>query len=104
MTERDIDKDALAAAESVGERLGRGICIDEHIPVVDEDKCAYCLTCVRLCPFNAMRTDQERQAPRVFTALCEGCGLCVGACPAKALQSQNLSDEALHGSIEALYG
>ena len=104
MDAAQIVDDALSVAEAARERQTMGIEIDQHIPVVDAGQCAFCLTCVRVCPFGAMGADPEEQAVKVTTTLCEGCGVCVGACPAEAIQVRNLSNEALRAGIAALIG
>jgi NADPH-dependent glutamate synthase beta subunit-like oxidoreductase/ferredoxin/coenzyme F420-reducing hydrogenase delta subunit len=46
------------------------------------DKCAACLTCLRVCPFDIpVVTDVARIDP----ALCQACGICVAECPANAI-------------------
>lgn len=52
--------------------------------VVDRDRCSACLTCVRSCPFQAVRPGDEGKAT-VDAALCQACGVCVGVCPSRAL-------------------
>jgi NADPH-dependent glutamate synthase beta subunit-like oxidoreductase/coenzyme F420-reducing hydrogenase delta subunit/Pyruvate/2-oxoacid:ferredoxin oxidoreductase delta subunit len=46
------------------------------------DKCAACLTCVRVCPFDIPRVTD---VARIESALCQACGLCVAECPAHAI-------------------
>ena len=49
---------------------------------IDEDKCAACLTCFRVCPLDAIRIDQTMVADPVR---CQACGLCAAVCPAGAI-------------------
>ena len=49
---------------------------------VDEDKCAACLTCLRICPLNAI-TVGRTVAPDPVR--CQSCGLCASQCPAGAI-------------------
>lgn len=91
MDRQAIVNDAASVVLSVKERLKPdGIPIKEHVPIVDKGKCAYCLTCVRTCPFGAMEkgTGQGRAAS-VNLLACQACGTCVAACPAGALQLRN---------------
>ena len=53
------------------------------VAVVDPDKCAVCLTCVRTCPFDVLRSTGRRL--EIDPAKCQGCGVCVSECPAKAI-------------------
>ena len=73
-----------------------GTSVEEHIPVVDDEKCAYCLTCIRLCPFGAMTKDDENRIAKVVESACKACGVCVSECPAEALQMRNLKNNTLY--------
>jgi coenzyme F420-reducing hydrogenase delta subunit/Pyruvate/2-oxoacid:ferredoxin oxidoreductase delta subunit len=50
--------------------------------VVQEDLCAACLTCVRVCPFGAAQVDRVASTP---PQKCLTCGLCAAECPAVAI-------------------
>lgn len=46
------------------------------------DKCAACLTCLRVCPFDIpIVTD----VARIESCLCQACGICISECPANAI-------------------
>ncbi|MHC4506706.1 MAG: FAD-dependent oxidoreductase, partial [Planctomycetota bacterium] len=50
--------------------------------LVISDKCAACLTCLRVCPFDVpVVTD----AAEMQSCLCQGCGICAAECPANAI-------------------
>ena len=51
---------------------------------VDQDKCAACLTCVRVCPYEVPIIDPEAKKAKIEAAACQGCGVCVSECPVKA--------------------
>jgi heterodisulfide reductase subunit A len=98
-----ITEDVASGVLSIRKRLGpRGVHIKEHIPVVEAEKCVYCLTCVRVCPFGAMAKDVEERIAKVVPAVCQACGICVSECPAEALQMRNLKNESLYSGIRAL--
>jgi heterodisulfide reductase subunit C len=49
-------------------------------------QCAGCLTCVRVCPFDAAYVGKEKRAPvKVDPLKCRGCGLCTVECPRGAI-------------------
>ncbi len=46
------------------------------------DKCAACLTCLRVCPFGVPKVTD---VARIDSDLCQACGMCVADCPANAI-------------------
>jgi heterodisulfide reductase subunit A-like polyferredoxin len=73
------------------------------VSVVDPEKCAACLTCVRSCPFDVPRIN-EKGVAEIEAAACQGCGICAGACPRKAIILQNYSDQQVMAKTAALAG
>ncbi|MEW6425276.1 MAG: FAD-dependent oxidoreductase [Bacillota bacterium] len=71
---------------------------------VDISKCQACLTCVRLCPFNAPRIDPETNVAQIEAVLCQGCGTCAGECPNKAITLQGYTDEQQMSAVRGLFG
>jgi len=69
--------------------------------VVDPNKCAACLTCVRLCPFNAPRI--RNYAASIEPVLCQGCGTCAGECPNKAITLQGYNDQMYMNMVHGLF-
>ena len=51
--------------------------------VVDETKCASCLTCFRVCPLGAIEIADTMVADPVR---CQACGVCAAVCPANAIR------------------
>ncbi len=49
--------------------------------IVAPDRCASCLTCVRVCPYHVPYADAEGAIHIPFDQ-CQACGICVGECPA----------------------
>jgi heterodisulfide reductase subunit A-like polyferredoxin len=71
------------------------------VSVVDAEKCAACLTCVRVCPYDVPLLNQEGVA-YVEPAGCQGCGICASACPRKAITLQHYSDEQVLAKTRVL--
>ncbi len=46
------------------------------------DKCAACLTCLRVCPFDIPKVTD---VARIDSSLCQACGMCIAECPAGAI-------------------
>ncbi len=62
------------------------------LAVVDQTKCVGCLTCVRVCPFNAACIE-ERGVASIDLAKCRSCGICVAECPARAINLKEHGEE-----------
>jgi heterodisulfide reductase subunit A len=70
--------------------------------VVDNEKCAYCLTCLRVCPYGAMGKNSEERVAQVIATACQGCGVCASECPAEAITLRNLSQESVLAGMHEL--
>lgn len=77
----------------------KGLC-EHDTPVIDEEACSGCGTCVSVCPFEAMSKDEEGIA-QVDEALCKGCGLCAASCPERAIMMTAFTNELLMEAIAA---
>jgi len=104
---KPIDE-ALAQATAAAQRAAIILSKDEMtfsgvISKVDPDKCAVCLTCVRLCPYGAPRINEEHKA-EIVPALCQGCGICASVCPGRAIDLQHFRDDQVIQEIDTLLG
>lgn len=68
---------------------------------VDREKCAACLNCVRVCPFNVPRI--EGNASVIEPIQCQGCGICVAGCPNQAIHLHGYRKEQLTAMIKAMF-
>jgi heterodisulfide reductase subunit A-like polyferredoxin len=71
------------------------------VSVVDKEKCAACLSCVRICPYNVPVIDAEGAAD-IEIARCQGCGICASECPAQAISLQHFTSEQINAKSRAL--
>ena len=93
---------ALAVAARASAILGRSqMEVGGIVSQVDPNKCAACLTCVRVCPYNVPRINEEGVA-EIEVAQCQGCGTCVAECPAKAIQLMHYKDAQVMVKEDAL--
>jgi heterodisulfide reductase subunit A-like polyferredoxin len=58
---------------------------------VDADKCAACLSCVRVCPYKVPEINARGEA-EIDISKCKGCGTCASECPAKAIELMHYKD------------
>ena len=52
--------------------------------ILFQDKCATCLTCLRVCPYHVPYLDTKGMI-QIPADQCLACGICVAECPAKAI-------------------
>jgi heterodisulfide reductase subunit A-like polyferredoxin len=71
------------------------------VSVVDPEKCAACLTCVRVCPYNVPVISKEGVA-EIEAAMCHGCGICASECPGKAIKLQHFTDEQVMAKCDVI--
>lgn len=103
MDKRAVEEDAESLVFSLRQRLSpAGLRVEEYIPQVDKDKCALCMTCMRVCPFGAMVKDALYRVAKALKSTCRACGTCAAECPAKAIRIRNLEYESLISGMRAL--
>ena len=64
--------------------------------LVDEERCAACLTCVRICPFGVATIDKTAIMP---AEKCQACGLCAAYCPAAAIALKKFGTNQMRGKL-----
>ncbi len=71
------------------------------VAIVEGDRCAACLTCVRVCPYEVPVINAKGEA-EIDLAKCKGCGTCAAECPAKAIELMHFRDPQLQAKCQAL--
>ena len=95
---------AYAAASRAGIPMALGKIRAEAITAcVNDAKCTGCGTCVKLCPYNAIRKNESGVA-KVNDVLCKGCGVCSASCPEKAINMRHFSDAQIIAEATSAIG
>jgi heterodisulfide reductase subunit A-like polyferredoxin len=71
------------------------------VAMVEGERCAACLTCVRVCPYSVPVINAKGEA-EIDLAKCKGCGSCVAECPARAIELMHFRDPQLWAKCQAL--
>ena len=71
------------------------------VAVVQGEKCAACLTCVRVCPYEVPLINSRGEA-EIDVSKCKGCGSCAAECPARAIELMHFKDRQLQAKSQAL--
>jgi|GEM_PF-1758468 len=95
--------DIRSVAMAVFSLLSRPNLAVEQKVVINTDKCALCLTCIRTCPHRAIEFGEvkagQKWGARVIPQACQGCGICAGECPAKAIEMVQYSDDQIFSEL-----
>jgi heterodisulfide reductase subunit A len=71
------------------------------VAVVEGERCAACLTCVRVCPYEVPVVNVRGEA-EIDIVKCKGCGTCAAECPARAIDLMHYRGSQLEAKIGAL--
>ena len=93
---------AFAAASRATTLLSRPhLTLSAVTAQVEADLCASCLICVRSCPYQVPRINEDGIS-EIDVALCHGCGVCAAECPAKAIELNWYEDVQIMSKVDAL--
>jgi heterodisulfide reductase subunit A-like polyferredoxin len=100
--------EAIAQAKAAASRActvlsQKQMFVEGAVAKVDSTRCAMCLTCVRTCPYNVPRVNEEEGVVTIDAAACQGCGNCATACPRGAIEVGHSTDDQFIAKICALY-
>ncbi|MGQ9616623.1 MAG: FAD-dependent oxidoreductase [Spirochaetota bacterium] len=68
--------------------------------LADEEKCAACLNCVRICPFGVATIEKTAIMPE---EKCQACGLCAAECPAAAIALKRFGTNKMKEQIREIF-
>lgn len=54
-------------------------------PKQEKERCALCLTCIRICPLGGIKLEENRAMP---SSICQGCYICASLCPDNAIRKE----------------
>ncbi len=99
----DTVAQASAASSAVLSMITRRkIEIEAATAEIIEEKCSGCRICNNLCPYLAIRFDEEKDVSVINEALCKGCGTCVAACPSNAIKAKHFDNRQIFAEIEGI--
>ena len=71
------------------------------VAVVNGERCAACLSCVRVCPYDVPVINARGEA-EIDVSKCKGCGTCAAECPARAIELMHFRHDQLEAKSQAL--
>ncbi len=100
--EETINQAKAATARIMATISQKTVEIEVTTSIVNEDICCGCKTCVKVCPYGAIRFQDEKNVSGVNEILCKGCGTCASACPTGAIKCKHFTDQQILSQIEGL--
>ena len=67
--------------------------------VIDPDKCSLCLTCLRVCPLDAVKADRRVV---IDPLACQACGICSAGCPARAIEVKHTAEHPICAQAKSI--
>jgi heterodisulfide reductase subunit A len=99
----DTVAQASAASSAVLSMITREkIEIEAATAEIDAERCSGCRICNSLCPYLAIKFDEDKKVSVINEALCKGCGTCVAACPSGAIAAKHFQNDQIFAEIEGL--
>jgi heterodisulfide reductase subunit A-like polyferredoxin len=92
-----------AAARAAGILSRDSLMVGGVVAVVNGERCAACLTCVRICPYGVPAVNVKGEA-EIDIIQCKGCGTCAAECPARAIDLMHFRTSQLEAKVGALVG
>ena len=68
---------------------------------INQDLCSRCLVCHSICPFEAIKYDEEADKVEIDIQKCQVCGICSSACPAAAIEMAYYDYDTLTDYVES---
>jgi heterodisulfide reductase subunit A-like polyferredoxin len=96
-----ISQASAAASRACTILSKENVMVGGVIAVVDAERCAACLTCVRVCPYEVPVINIEGAA-EIDVAKCKGCGSCMAECPAMAIELMHFREAQIWAKANAL--
>jgi heterodisulfide reductase subunit A-like polyferredoxin len=94
---------AMAAASKATTVLSKDeLSVEGMVAAVNPQRCVGCLTCIKACPYQVPKFNEEKEVVEIEPAECHGCGVCVVACFGKAITLKKFEDIQLAESLDAL--
>ncbi|MBA7579076.1 Ferredoxin-type protein NapF [subsurface metagenome] len=94
---------AKAAASSAHNFMAKGeVEIDPYNAFVRDELCSGCRSCVSLCPYTAIKFNEETLKSEISPVKCKGCGTCASSCPSNAIFQNHFSKVQIMNEIRSL--
>ena len=71
------------------------------ISKINQDTCVGCLSCLTMCPYDAITYNRAKRICEVNGILCKGCGNCAATCPSHSAQLRGFDSMQVLAQIGA---
>ena len=98
--EESIAQAQAAVSQAVTVLARESIRVGGQVARVNDGLCSGCLGCIDVCPYGAIRIDDQSIKAAINAALCKGCGACAAACPSEAIALLGFDHRQIYAQIE----
>ena len=99
----DAVAQAKGAASGAAILMSQGeVEVEPYYSVVNKALCSGCRSCIDLCPYGAIKFDENRHVAVINSIKCKGCGTCAAGCPSEAIYQNHFLNEQLLAEIESV--
>ena len=81
---------------------GERLTLEVAVASIEGEQCSSCGMCISVCPFSAIRRDEEAGHSVVDETLCRGCGTCAATCPSGAATARHFNDAQVYAEIRGV--
>jgi len=81
---------------------GERLVLEPTVASIEGERCSSCGMCISVCPFSAIRRDDEEGHSVVEETLCRGCGTCAATCPSGAATARHFNDAQVYAEIRGV--
>jgi len=81
---------------------GERLTLEPTVASIEGDQCSSCGMCISVCPFSAIRHDEDAGHSVVEETLCRGCGTCAATCPSGAATARHFNDAQVYAEIRGV--
>ena len=97
-----VQQSKAASARILANILRGQVEVETTTSEINGNICCGCQTCIKVCPYTAIKFDHFKKVSVVNEILCKGCGTCGSACPAGAIKSKHFMDTQIVAQIRGL--
>jgi heterodisulfide reductase subunit A len=91
-----------AAAQALALIDAKEMELEPNTAFILKEECSGCKSCLTICPYMAISSDETTGKAWINEVLCKGCGTCVASCPSGVIRQNLFEDDQIFSEIAGL--